>query len=371
MEESAQTAVDARSPSSPSSALDHLHDVGGQVEVGDLHRWGYGWIRTCTANRRWCSRRCRRSAPRSRRPRRGTASTAITRGRSLAGRVRKNLRTPSAASVVVGSPTAYSRRAQRATSRRGRLGGVEQRHRDPTGVGVPKNATRYSRFCGLGSPPGRRVRSPAEGARRRLLVAGAEIGPDQFTGHAVAFGGEIEKTVGQLVASDLGPPLDVFDQTRALGKVIRPSLMNGLWNGIPLSCRKRVRVGPRSGCGSLLARTTNRHGPSAPQMVPIKSRGGDQGRPDRRNPAEPAVVSPIFLFNVRRTAGGIQIESPRRCHLSRAPGAGRSRSDRGPSSTSMTWLFAVDIPELRGRVHGVDRLTGAGGQKRRASGANW
>ena len=31
----------------------------------------------------------------------GTASTAMTRGRSLAGRLRKNLRTPSAESLVV------------------------------------------------------------------------------------------------------------------------------------------------------------------------------------------------------------------------------------------------------------------------------
>ena len=81
--------------------LDDLDHVGGQVQMGDLHtrrdagraggvlqvRDGVG-VDVSTGSQ---------VAPTSS----GTASTAMTRGRSLAGRLRKNLRTPSAASVVV------------------------------------------------------------------------------------------------------------------------------------------------------------------------------------------------------------------------------------------------------------------------------
>ena len=79
----------------------------------------------------------------------GTASTAMTRGRSLAGLLRKNLRTPSADSVVVrmadgwqSSMTACSR-----PTWPGSLGSNSGTAMRPE-YRVPKNAMRYSRFCG-------------------------------------------------------------------------------------------------------------------------------------------------------------------------------------------------------------------------------
>ena len=65
----------------------------------------------------------------------GTASTAMTRGRSLAGRLRKNLRTPSAASVVVriADRLAVVEHGVQAADVAG-LGRVEQRYRDAARV---------------------------------------------------------------------------------------------------------------------------------------------------------------------------------------------------------------------------------------------
>ena len=125
-----------------------------------------------------------------------------------------------------------------------RLGRVEQRHRDAAGVQraeerdevleVLRAQDRHP-VTGLGDllQPG------ADGA-----VARAEVGPVQIALDAVALGGEVQEPVGELVAAHLGPRLDVRTRLPLSGNLISPSLMNGLWNPIALSCQSHIVAKP-------------------------------------------------------------------------------------------------------------------------------
>lgn len=99
------------------------------------------------------------------------------------------------------------------------LAGVEQRHRDPAGVqGAEQRdqvvqvlrAQHRDAVAGLGD-----LLQP--GAHR--AVAGAELRPGDVAGDAVALGGEVQESVGELVATNPRPFLNVLDQVRVLGEL--------------------------------------------------------------------------------------------------------------------------------------------------------
>ena len=121
------------------------------------------------------------------------------------------------------------------------LGRVEQRHRDAAGVeGAEERdevfevlrAEDRDAVAGLGDL----LQAGADGA-----VACAEVGPVQIAHDAVALGGEVQEPVGELVSTHLGPLLDVRTRLPLSGNLISPSLRNGLWNPISLSCRSHSR----------------------------------------------------------------------------------------------------------------------------------
>ena len=149
----------------------------------------------------------------------GTASTAMTRGRSLAGRLRKNLRTPSADSVVVriadgwqSSSTACRRPtwpgsdgSNSGTAMRPAVEGAEERDE----VIEALRAQDRHPVTRLGDL----LQAGADGA-----VACTEVGPVQLVLDAVALGGEVQESVGELVSTHLGPSLDVTDQVAVVRK---------------------------------------------------------------------------------------------------------------------------------------------------------
>ena len=96
---------------------------------------------------------------------------------------------------------------------------VEQRHRDAARVERAEDrdhvlevlrAEDRHPVTGLGDL----LKAGADGS-----VAGTEVGPVQLARHAVAFDGEVEEPVGELVATDLGPLLDVLDQVAVVGEL--------------------------------------------------------------------------------------------------------------------------------------------------------
>ena len=149
----------------------------------------------------------------------GTASTAMTRGRSLAGRLRKNLRTPSAESVVVriavgwqSSRTACSRPTCPGSA------GSNSGHRDAARVQRAEERDHVVQVLRAedGDPIARLgdlLQAGGDGT-----VADAELRPVQVAGDAVTLGGEVDEAVGELVAADLGPLLDVTDHASVVGK---------------------------------------------------------------------------------------------------------------------------------------------------------
>ncbi len=200
--------------------LDDLDDVGGQVEVGDLHTRGDA----------------------------GRPGRVLQVGDGVLGDVLD--RHPGGADLVghrvdgddartlLGRPA-----AEELADALGRLGGgqdgrrlavvehgvqaadvagfrrVEQRHRDAARVEravqrdhvleVLRAEDRHSvaRLGDLLQPRGDRT------------VARAEVGPVQLARHTVAFDGEVEEPVGELVATNLGPLLDVLDHAAVVGEL--------------------------------------------------------------------------------------------------------------------------------------------------------
>jgi hypothetical protein len=134
----------------------------------------------------------------------------MTRGRSLAERARMNLRTPSAASEVVRIVEGVQ------AADVARLGRVEQRYRDPAGVQRAEEGAEVVQVLRAQDGDaiarlGDLLQPGAHGA-----VAGAEIGPGDVTRDAVPFGGEVQKSVGQPVATNLRPLLNVTNQVHVV-----------------------------------------------------------------------------------------------------------------------------------------------------------
>jgi hypothetical protein len=96
---------------------------------------------------------------------------------------------------------------------------VEQRHRDAARVEGAvhrhhvvevlraENGHSVTRLGDLLQPGGDR------------LVAGAELGPFELARHTIAFDRKIDEAVGELVATDLRPLLDVLDHAAVVGEL--------------------------------------------------------------------------------------------------------------------------------------------------------
>ncbi len=100
-----------------------------------------------------------------------------------------------------------------------RLARIEQRHRDAARIQSAEE--RDEVFEVLRAEDGHPVAGLGHllkaGADR--TVAPAEVGPVQISGDAVALRREVQEPVGELVSTDLGPPLDVKNQASAVGKL--------------------------------------------------------------------------------------------------------------------------------------------------------
>ena len=198
--------------------LDHLHHVGGQVQVGDLHAGrdsgGSGGVlqignalvvglHRFPRRTHFIRNRIHRDDPGPFVGRPGPEELAYTLRGLGGGQDRRRC-------AVV------QNRVQAADVTG--LGRVEQRYGDPAGVErseecdevleVLRAQNRHS-VTGLGYLLQTSRDSP---------VASAEVGPAKVVCDAIAFGGEIQESVGEFVAADLCPPLDVSDQAGAFRK---------------------------------------------------------------------------------------------------------------------------------------------------------
>src|SRR5277367_6487297 len=95
-----------------------------------------------------------------------------------------------------------------------RLGGVEQRHRDPARVEGAKEGNEVVQVL-------RAQDGDAVTGLRDLLqtgthgaVTGAEVGPHDVALNTVTLGGVVDESIGQLVATNLRPLLNVTNQVR-------------------------------------------------------------------------------------------------------------------------------------------------------------
>ncbi len=100
-----------------------------------------------------------------------------------------------------------------------RLGRVEQRHRDPAGVQRAEERDEVvevlrAQHGDAVARLGDLLQAGAHGP-----VAGAEVAPHDVAVLAVAFGGEVDKPVGELVATHPRPLLNVLDQVRVVGEL--------------------------------------------------------------------------------------------------------------------------------------------------------
>ena len=96
------------------------------------------------------------------------------------------------------------------------LGRIEQWHRDPTGVQRAEERDEVvqvlrAQDCHPIARCGDLLQTGAHGA-----IAGAELIPAKFARDTVAFGGEVQEPIRQLVAADAGPALDMLHHARAL-----------------------------------------------------------------------------------------------------------------------------------------------------------
>ena len=122
-----------------------------------------------------------------------------------------------------------------------RLGGVEQRHRDPAGIQRAEEGDEVVQVLRAQDGDavtrlGDLLQTGAHGA-----VAGAEFGPRDVALDTVAFGGEVQEPVGQLVATNLRPLLNVTNQVRVVRELDLPFTMNGLWYAMPLLLSQPIR----------------------------------------------------------------------------------------------------------------------------------
>ena len=198
--------------------LDHLHDVGGQVEVGDLHArrdaGGAGGVLQV-----------------------GDAVVVdldrLPRGADLVGHGVDG----DHARTLVGRPAAeelaHTLGGVGGRQDRRRVAVVEHRVQPADVTGLVRVEQRDRDAAGVqGAEEGDEVvevlraqdRHPVPGLGDLLqpgadsAVAGAEDRPAQVALDAVAFGREVQEAVGQLVATHLRPPFDVADQAPVVGK---------------------------------------------------------------------------------------------------------------------------------------------------------
>ena len=199
--------------------LDHLHDVGREVQMGDLHAGGnpggaggvlqvgdgvlVDGVDVLPGRAHLVGDGVDGDDPGALLGRAGAEELANTLGGSGGGQDRRR-----------GAVVEHRVQATDVT----RFGRIEQRHRDPAGVERAEEGHQVFQVLRAQNrhPVARLGHLLQTGAHR--AVARAEIRPAQFAGHPVAFGGEIEESVGQFVAANLGPPLHMLHHAGALGE---------------------------------------------------------------------------------------------------------------------------------------------------------
>ncbi len=195
---------------------------------------------------------------------------------------------------------------------------------------VPKKATRYSRFCGhrmaTRSPGWVTCCSRAATARLRVPKSAQFSSRDD----AVAFGGEVQEAVGDLVAADLGPALDVTNHAGALGEGDLSVLDERVVERHTTLLSEHivathVRVGRRN--ANLADATERRH----PLPATSQSPRARDATPCDQVFARPPVISSYFLLNVRRPqAQAKSVLVPRHPCF----GCGAFSTGRAPNSVS-------------------------------------
>ena len=198
--------------------LDHLHHVGGQVQVGDLHAGG-------DAGR---TRRVLQVGDGLAVDLDGLPGRAdVVRHRVDGDDTRALLGRPAAEELAHTFGGVGSRQNRRRvavvedgvqTADVARLVRVEQRHRDAAGVQGAEERDEVVEVLRAqdGDPVtglGHLLQAGADGA-----VARAELGPVQIALDTLAFGREVQESVGELVSTHLRPSLDVTDQVAVVRK---------------------------------------------------------------------------------------------------------------------------------------------------------
>ena len=199
--------------------LDDLHDVGGQIQVGDLHTGGDS---------------CRPRGVLQVRDGVGFDVDRLPGGADLGGyRVDRD-----DAGTLVGRPGAEELAHPfgglgRGEDRRGlavvqhgvksadvaRFGRIEQRYGDAARIERTEHRDDVIEVLRAED------RDPVAGlghllqARGHGPISGTEVGPVQLPRHTVAFDRVVEEPVGELVTADLGPLLDVLDQAAVVGEL--------------------------------------------------------------------------------------------------------------------------------------------------------
>src|SRR5271154_7502022 len=107
-----------------------------------------------------------------------------------------------------------------------RLGGIEQRHRDPAGVQGAEERAQVVQALRTqnGDAVTRLGHLLKPGAHR--TVTGTELGPRNVPRYTITFGGVVQEPVGQLVSAHLRPLLDVTNQVGVVRKLDSPVLID-------------------------------------------------------------------------------------------------------------------------------------------------